>query len=161
MHLFIYERAPALELAVASSLADLASLITALADRSVMANMATIDRVLAGIDDLVVGDSEPLTLRFCIDGEGTPPDWVGAEGTAVEVWLGHPTATGSGVFASATVFTLTAGSFVGALALDSAALRAHLRGCADFLSMQVRVITPAGVRTHALFPVRVMPTVST
>jgi hypothetical protein len=107
----------------ATSLADLASYIAALAAPTTAANLATIARVTAKIESFVQSDTgEPLNLYFSPDGT-TYEAWSTDGTTTLAVGLGLQDPRMAYTYASTTSFTIAGNARVGTLALNTTALR--------------------------------------
>lgn len=110
----------------ATSLADLTSLISALADESDPTNAATIDKVVGKIQPLVQSDTgEPLTLKF-YDDATTPASWAADSGVALAIGLGYQDANQSYVFTSTATTAIVSTYRTATLALNTARLQSEL-----------------------------------
>lgn len=146
MNLFI------LTLADGSPVADkCAALVAGLADATPVTD--------AG--NLVLGDAEPLTLKFTTGSAAAA--FSGDSTYSLAVALGELTSSGVSNLSSTTAFTAVSGGWTGRLALDTTALvnhvhAAHRRGQPGaLLYLQVRVTDPSGYPvTYALVPVMVL-----
>jgi hypothetical protein len=144
----------------ATTLADAQALMGALADPSIEANAATIDRVTDKIETLVQSDSgETLTLVSIDDTAGSISSWVTDAGTTVTVGLGFTDATTTSSYAGATTLSIAGSTRTGTLALNGTALRDALfyygrKGCLR-LTLQVRMTVSGVTETVALLPVTV------
>ena len=152
----------------ATSLADLTSLISALADESDPPNAATIDKVVSKIQPLVQSDTgEPLVLRFYDDAE-TAASWVTNESNALAIGLGYQDANGSYSFSSTTESAVDGTARTATLALNTARLQSELskwigmsgsnsRYRPRFYLHMRRTNEDSVSETVALLPVRVLP----
>lgn len=153
MDIFVYTKAADLRQSCATTLTDLSALITALADPSTSTNQATLDRIAAQFAQLVYGDTEPLSIRFCTDASGTAPSWAGVEGYTVEVTLGRPTEDGRSRMTATTSFTYASNTYTGSLPLVGQPLQVWVRDNprGGPLTLQIRVVGPTGtVETFAV-----------
>jgi hypothetical protein len=100
------------------------------------------------LGQLVLGDTEPLTLRFTTGPAGASPAWLGQSGYLLSVTFGVPTANGGGIFAATSDFTFSAPAYSGNLYLGSSLLASFFAGLlprrAAWLTLQVRLTNPAG-----------------
>jgi len=124
--------------------------------------------LLEDIGSLVLGDSEPLVIKFTT---GTAaPSFAGDASYTLAVSLGAKTSDGSCEYASTTSFSVVTGGWSGRMALTTDDLisavnvlggascgsrSAPMRG--GWLTLQIRVTDPSGnVVTYALLPVFVV-----
>lgn len=151
----------------ATSLADLTSLITALADESDPTNAATIDNVTGKIPPLVQSDTgEPLTLKF-YDDASTPAAWAADSGVSLAIGLGYQDANQSYVFTSTATTEIVSTYRTATLALNTARLQSELSKwlgmsgsnsrCRPRFYLHLRKTTSGVSETVALLPVRVLP----
>ena len=155
----------------ATSLADLASLISALADESDPTNAATIDKVVGKIQPLVQSDTgETITLKF-YDDATTPAAWAADSGVPLAIGLGYQDANQSYVFTSTATTEIVSTYRTATLALNTARLQSEL---SKWLGMSVsharygprfylhlRKTEDSLAETVALLPVQVLPGVLT
>lgn len=120
MNLYCYTKAPTLANAVATSVSDLADLITASADPLSTANATTLARIAATIPELTLGDSLPVTVYF-YDSATTIASWSGTAPNTVEVGLGLLDLNGGQLFTS-NVLNVTTNGFTGRLSLNTSTL---------------------------------------
>lgn len=123
--------------------------------------------VLNEIQQLTLGNSEPLTLTFC-DDDGATPSWVTDSSTGLAVGLGLPDVDGGQLFTSTTAFSISGSTRVGTLNLNTTALRNAIYNYQDcnrygaFFKLEVRKISATGsVQTIALLSVWVASRVLT
>lgn len=151
----------------ATSLADLTSLITALADESDPTNAATIDNVTGKIPPLVQSDTgEPLTLKF-YDDASTPAAWAADSGVSLAIGLGYQDANQSYVFTSTATTEIVSTYRTATLALNTARLQSELSKwlgmsgsnsrCRPRFYLHLRKTTSGVSETVALLPVQVLP----
>lgn len=150
MDLYIYTKAPSPAQAIATSLADLASLITALSDPLDSDNQETLARIAQTVDQIVLNDNEPLTLRF-YDDSSTLSSWAADSSYGVVVAMGSLASDGTGVLTSCTADTIAAGVRTGTLDLTTQALRGHVqanRDCGNgcWVPLQIRRTDASGNR---------------
>lgn len=139
MNLFIYTQATNLAEAAVTSATDLTP--------------------ATDLGDFVLGDVEPLVIRFTEGASGTVPSWCGTAGHGIDVSLGELSATGSGLYATSASFTYANNVFSGSLDVGTQALRNWVGGRLDgkgALLLQVRHLTPTGCETLAIVPVQVL-----
>lgn len=158
MELYIFTGSPDLSSACATTEADLALLIAAIADPGETSNLATLGRIAGTIPALALGDSEPLTLHF-YSSAGTYADWAADISYGVTVGLGLPDPLAGELYTATTSFTVSGSSRVGRLSLDTLALRDAVqaalgqrpRQAGGTFVLHVRYSTPGGYpRTLAL-----------
>lgn len=126
-------------------------------DKTASAVVSASDRTpVDSLEDLTVGNVEPIAIAFC-DSTGATPAWVADAGTTVSVGLGRPAVDGGQSYASATLAIGGVGR-TGTLDLTSATMRGAAynpwgyprpgrRGV--FLTLEVRRVTVSGVTTTA------------
>lgn len=113
----------------ATTLADLALLVAALADEFNPTNALTIERIQSKIDSLVQSDGgEPLNLYF-YDDASTVSSWATDATVTLSVGLGTPDPSNSDLYAVTTSFTV-ASPRVGTLALNTSQLTVALGSAA-------------------------------
>lgn len=143
----------------ATTLADLQALITALADESKAANLATIARVTGKIDTLVQQDTgEPLNLYF-YDDASTVSSWVTDSSVTLAIGLGYPDPTLASLFASTTSTSISGSKRTATLALNTTALADALygnRGRGQF-TLHIRKTASGITETVAMLPLCVVP----
>lgn len=145
----------------ATTLADAQALLAALADPSIAANAATIDRVTDKVETLVQADSgEPITLVSIDDTTGAVSSWITDGSTTVAAGLGYPDATTTLTYAGPAALSVSGNTRTGTLALNTAALRdalyraERLPAC---LVLHVRKTVGGVTETVALLPITVRP----
>jgi hypothetical protein len=117
--LYFYTRR--LDLA-ATNLADLQSLITALADETNETNALTISRVTSKVQPFVQSDTgEPLRLFFYDDGS-TVASWVTDPAVALSIGIGYLDPQSADTFASTSATSISGSARVATLPLNTAAL---------------------------------------
>lgn len=163
MILYIYTNAPAPSQACATTLADLQALIAALADPQADASLATLGRIQATIEQIVLNDHEDLTLYF-YDSASAEASWPADAAESVAVSLGLLRTDGSQALATALADTIVSTHRTGNLALTTAELKAWLEGWAPrgqaTLQLQIRRTDATGHRTtYVLMPVTVSKSV--
>ena len=129
-------------------------------DKTASAVDAASTRVaLDSIQQLTLGNSEPLTLSFC-DDDGAAPSWVTDSSTGLAVGLGAPDVDGSKLYTSTTAFLISGSSRIGTLNLNTTALRNAIYegvGCGRAGVMMVleirKVASDGGVQTLGLLNV--------
>lgn len=127
--------------------------------------------VLTDLQQLSLGDTEPLTFTFC-DNNGNTPSWVTDATYALSCGLGTQDIDANQLYTSTTSFQISGSTRVGTLNLNTTLLRnalwelmdAYRRGV--FLVLQIRLVAPTGtVQTLAMLPVwvlnRVLSTIPT
>lgn len=138
-------------------------------DKTDSAVISAIDRTpLDDLQTLVLGNLEPLTLRFC-DDDGATPSWVTDATTSLAVGLGNPDVDGAQLFTSTTSFAISGSTRVGTLSLNTSLLRTAVynalvckRGNIARFILEIRKTTAAGtVETLGLLPVPVASKVLT
>jgi hypothetical protein len=108
----------------ATSAADLAALVTALADPYTETNANTISRVTGKVETLVQSDSgEPLELYFYEDDGSTVQSWVTDSSATLACGLGLQDPRTADTYASTTAFSISGSSRRGTLALNTTNLR--------------------------------------
>lgn len=120
MNLYLYTKAPTLANAVATSLADLNSLVAASANPLNVDNATEMARIQATIPELALGDSTPLTV-YAYDDANTLSSWSGAASNTIVVGLGLLDLNGDQLLASGTL-TPSGSAFTGRLDLTPAVL---------------------------------------
>jgi hypothetical protein len=135
---------------------------TPTADKSEAAVTSMSDlTTLADVGSLVLGDSEPIELKFTT-ATGTAPAFAGGATYVPAITLGSLTTDGSGNYAGATGFASITGGWSARMALTSSALISAInilgsgygnpRG--GWLTLQVQVTDPSGyVQTYAMIKV--------
>ena len=118
MNLFIYTGAPDLSNCAATTLADCNALIAALANPYTTANANTLSRINSSFPQLVLGDSEPLVVKF-LSAANTYETWSGDASYVLSANLGLPTQDGSEWYAQAGTFTTIANGWSGRMALST------------------------------------------
>lgn len=121
MNLFIYSKSPDLTAAVATTETDANALIAAYADPTKAANAAVLARISTTLADLVLGDNEPITLKF-LSAASTYESWSGAADYTPTIALGCPTSDGADNLASTATFSVVADGWSGTLDLTTAKL---------------------------------------
>jgi hypothetical protein len=160
MELYIYTGAPDKSQAVATSAADLALLVAALADPTAGDNPATLARIAQSIPQLGLNNDEPLTLRF-YSSATTEESWPAVVGNSVSVGLGLLTPDGTQALVSTTADTIVSTYRTGTLTLTTAALKNYLGGYArrGFVTLWLHVrrtaVTTGARTTQVLMPVQV------
>lgn len=168
--LYLYSKTSDLSYA-ATSLADLNSLIAALANPGTAANSATISRVVNSLPALGQGDTaEPLSI-YSYDAAGTVSPWVYDPTVSLAVGLGDADPRGAFAYASTTAFSIVGGNHRdGTLSLATTALRdavslalrpgfgARVAGVGAQFILHLRKRTADGAtETLARIPVQVLP----
>ena len=163
MILYIYTGAPDKSQACATTLADLALLVAALADPLTGDNPTTLARIANSIPQIGLNDDEPLELRF-YSSATTEESWPATIGNSVSVALGLQ-ADGNDNLASTTADTIVSTYRTGTLSLNTARLKSWLsgwkrRGYAT-LWLQIRrtAVTTNYKTTQVLMPVTIADTV--
>jgi hypothetical protein len=139
----------------ATSLSDLAALITALGGASTAANAAVKSRIAASIQPFVQSDSgEPLNLYF-YDDASTPASWVTDATTTLAAGLGKQDPASAYTHTSTNSFTISGNSRRGTLALNTTSLAEALEqekcvsrpgsGTLIYRTLHLRKTTAAGV----------------
>lgn len=124
MNLYFYTGAKGY---AATTSADLALLVAALADPSTAANIATINRVTGKIGELVASDTGvPLYLYFSDDGT-TYTSWSTSAATTLIVGLGDQDADRQDTVASTTSFSISGNARVGSLSLNTTEMQQRMR----------------------------------
>lgn len=138
-------------------------------DKTSSAVVSASDRTeLEELQLLVLGNIEPLTLRFC-DDDGATPSWVTDSTTTLSVGIGNPDVDGAQLFTSTNIFTIVGSTRVGALSLSTATLRTAVynalqcrRGSIASFTLEIRKTAPTGaIETLALLLVRIASKVLT
>lgn len=114
----------------ATTLADAQLLLAALADQSDSDNLATIDRVTAKLETLVVADSAvPLVISSVDDAAGTISSWVADATSTLAFAIGDADPAQSHRYASANVSAITGGNTrTGSIVLNTSNLVSALQG---------------------------------
>jgi hypothetical protein len=118
MNLFIYTGARDLVQCAATTEADCNALIAALANPTTTANATTLARIASGFPQMVLGDSEPLVVKF-MSAASTYESWSGSSGYAVTASLGLLSHDGVENYAETDDFTAITNGWSGRLALST------------------------------------------
>jgi hypothetical protein len=118
MNLFIYTGAPDLSNCAATTLADCNALIAALANPTTMANANTLARINSSFPQLVLGDNEPLVVKF-LSAASTYETWSGDASYTLSASLGLPMHDGSEFYAQAGTFSTVTNGWSGRMALST------------------------------------------
>lgn len=146
----------------ATTIADLAAYIAALANPTTSANIAIISRITEKIQSFTQSDSgEPLNLYFSADGS-TYESWSTDSGVTLTVGLGEQDPRSAYTYTSTATFVISGNARVGTLALNTTELRDGLsaalgsgRGNSAQFYLHVRKTTAGVTETVALLPVTV------
>jgi hypothetical protein len=160
MNLYFYTGAKGY---AATTSADLALLVAALADPSTTANAAAISRITGKIGELVAADTGvPLNLYFSDDGT-TYAAWSTSSATTLIVGLGDQSPERADTVASTTSFTISGNARVGTLALNTAEMYVRIREARTHgyyndsiqLTLHIRKSTGGVTESVGLIPITV------